>query len=91
MLIKINMKLTQRVYKAQTMCFKFLENTKKEKYLRAKSFITEQHEVEIVNYEKPWKIGYSHAIARSRGMLGEPGGLLGLDGFRTFPRSNAVC
>lgn len=34
---------------------------------------------------------HSHAIARSLGILGEPGGLLGLDGFRTLPRSNAVC
>lgn len=34
---------------------------------------------------------YLHAIALSLGMLGEPGGLLGLDGFLTLPRSKAVC
>ena len=31
------------------------------------------------------------AIARSLGMLGDPGGLLGLEGFLFFPLSKAVC
>jgi len=33
---------------------------------------------------------YSRAMARRRGMLGDPGGLFGLDGLRGF-RSGAAC